>query len=173
MSDLKPIIQSRTDNKLIHIKPIGKTTHPAQSFIQTPDRAVNHYFDCSSTSFSFSEKPIAMSIQRYSLSHQLCARIVSMHRTTKAALAIAVDLVALPACFLIAMILRGGDLQLAKQFGPGSYLLVAALTIAAFWLSDLYRAVALLHKSIERVVPQTPDGFTAWSPLRSWACPSA
>jgi len=64
-----------------------------------------------------------------------------MHRTTKAALAIAVDLVALPACFLIAMILRGGDLQLAKQFGPGSYLLVAALTIAAFWLSDLYRAV--------------------------------
>lgn len=82
-----------------------------------------------------------MSIQRYSLSHQLCARIVSMHRTTKAALAIAVDLVALPACFLIAMILRGGDLQLAKQFGPGSYLLVAALTIAAFWLSDLYRAV--------------------------------
>jgi sulfide:quinone oxidoreductase len=34
-------------------------------------------------------------------------------------------------------------------------------------------AEALLHKSIERVVPQTPDGFTAWSPLRSWACPSA
>ena len=33
--------------------------------------------------------------------------------------------------------------------------------------------MALLHKSIERVVPQTPDGFTAWSPLRSWACPSA
>ncbi len=64
-----------------------------------------------------------------------------MHRTAKAALAIAVDLVALPVCFLIAMILRGGDLQLAKQFGPGSYLLVAVLTIAAFWLSDLYRAV--------------------------------
>ncbi|MDY0977114.1 nucleoside-diphosphate sugar epimerase/dehydratase [Massilia sp. CFBP9012] len=82
-----------------------------------------------------------MSIQRYSLSHQLCARIVSMHRTAKAALAIGVDLVALPVCFLIAMILRGGDLQLAKQFGPGSYLLVAVLTIMAFWLSDLYRAV--------------------------------
>ncbi|MGF6274663.1 FlaA1/EpsC-like NDP-sugar epimerase [Massilia sp. UYP11] len=64
-----------------------------------------------------------------------------MHRTTKAALAVAVDLVALPLCFLIAMILRGGDLHLAKQFGPGSYLLVAVLTIAAFWLSDLYRAV--------------------------------
>ena len=64
-----------------------------------------------------------------------------MHRTTKVGLAVMVDLVALPICFLIAMLLRGGDLQLAKQFGPGSYLLVAALTIAAFWLSDLYRAV--------------------------------
>ncbi|WP_229491398.1 nucleoside-diphosphate sugar epimerase/dehydratase [Massilia sp. HP4] len=64
-----------------------------------------------------------------------------MHRTAKVGLAVVVDLVALPACFLIAMILRGGDLQLAKQFGPGSYLLVAVLTIAAFWLSDLYRAV--------------------------------
>lgn len=64
-----------------------------------------------------------------------------MHRTTKVGLAIGVDLVALPVCFLIAMILRGGDLQLAKQFGAASYLLVAVLTIAAFWLSDLYRAV--------------------------------
>jgi len=82
-----------------------------------------------------------MSIQRYSLFSQLCASVVSLHRTAKVGLAIAVDLVALPICFLIAMILRGGDLQLAKQFGPGSYLLVAVLTIAAFWLSDLYRAV--------------------------------
>ena len=64
-----------------------------------------------------------------------------MHRTTKVGLAIAVDLIALPICFLIAMILRGGDLQLAKQFEPSSYFLVAVLTIGSFWLSDLYRAV--------------------------------
>jgi len=64
-----------------------------------------------------------------------------MHRTTKVGLAIAVDLIALPICFLIAMILRGGDLHLAKQFEPSSYFLVAMLTIGAFWLSDLYRAV--------------------------------
>ena len=82
-----------------------------------------------------------MSIQRHSPFSQLCASIVSLHRAAKVGLAVAVDLVALPVCFLIAMILRGGDLQLAKQFGPGSYLLVAVLTIAAFWLSDLYRAV--------------------------------
>ena len=66
-----------------------------------------------------------MSIQRPSLSRQLCARIVSMHRTTKVGLAIIADLIALPFCFLVAMILRGGDLHLAKQFDAGSYLLVA------------------------------------------------
>ncbi|WP_296944883.1 nucleoside-diphosphate sugar epimerase/dehydratase [uncultured Massilia sp.] len=51
------------------------------------------------------------------------------------------DLVALPFCFLIAMLLRGGDLKLASHFGPASYVLVAVLTIAAFSVSDLYRAV--------------------------------
>ena len=64
-----------------------------------------------------------------------------MHRTGKIGLAILVDSIALPLCFLIALILRGGDLHLAQQFGSESYLLVALLTIAAFWLSDLYRAV--------------------------------
>ena len=64
-----------------------------------------------------------------------------MHRTSKVGLAILADLIALPLCFLIAMILRGGDLQLAKQFDAASYMLVAVLTIGAFWLSDLYRAV--------------------------------
>ncbi|WP_229217456.1 polysaccharide biosynthesis protein [Massilia forsythiae] len=51
------------------------------------------------------------------------------------------DLIALPCCFLIAMLLRGGDLKLASHFGPASYVLVAVLTIAAFSVSDLYRAV--------------------------------
>lgn len=64
-----------------------------------------------------------------------------MHRTTKVGLAIIADLIALPFCFLVAMILRGGDLHLAKQFDAGSYLLVALLTIGAFWVSNLYRAV--------------------------------
>ena len=51
------------------------------------------------------------------------------------------DLVALPFCFLIAMLLRGGDMKLAMHYGPASYVLVAAVTIAAFSMSDLYRAV--------------------------------
>ncbi|WP_442920754.1 polysaccharide biosynthesis protein [Massilia sp. DD77] len=64
-----------------------------------------------------------------------------MNRTAKVALMVAADLVMLPLCFLIAMILRGGDLDLAKEFSPGSYLFIAALTILAFSMSDLYRAV--------------------------------
>lgn len=51
------------------------------------------------------------------------------------------DLLALPFCFLVAMLLRGGDLKLALHYGPASYVLVAVVTIAAFSMSDLYRAV--------------------------------
>jgi FlaA1/EpsC-like NDP-sugar epimerase len=67
--------------------------------------------------------------------------MVSLHRTTKIALMVAVDLLALPVCFLVAMLLRGGDLKLAMHYGPASYMLVAVVTIAAFSMSDLYRAV--------------------------------
>jgi FlaA1/EpsC-like NDP-sugar epimerase len=67
--------------------------------------------------------------------------MVSLHRTTKIALMVTADLLALPFCFLIAMLLRGGDLKLASHFGPSSYVLVALVTIVAFSVSDLYRAV--------------------------------
>jgi FlaA1/EpsC-like NDP-sugar epimerase len=70
-----------------------------------------------------------------------CSRMVSLHRTTKIAMMITADLIALPFCFLVAMLLRGGDLKLASHFGPASYVLVAVVTIAAFSISDLYRAV--------------------------------
>lgn len=70
-----------------------------------------------------------------------CSRMVSLHRTSKIALMVAIDLFALPFCFLIAMLLRGGDLKLASHYGPASYVLVAVVTIAALSVSDLYRAV--------------------------------
>jgi len=72
---------------------------------------------------------------------QFCARMVSLHRRTKIAMMVGADLIALPFCFLVAMLLRGGDLKLASHFGPASYVLVAVVTIAAFSVSDLYRAV--------------------------------
>ncbi len=67
--------------------------------------------------------------------------MVSLHRTAKIALMIAIDLLALPLCFLIAMLLRGGDMKLASNYAPTSYIVVALVTIAAFSMSDLYRAV--------------------------------
>jgi FlaA1/EpsC-like NDP-sugar epimerase len=67
--------------------------------------------------------------------------MVSLHRRTKIAMMVTADLIALPFCFLVAMLLRGGDLRLASHFGPASYVLVAVVTIAAFSVSDLYRAV--------------------------------
>jgi FlaA1/EpsC-like NDP-sugar epimerase len=72
---------------------------------------------------------------------QLCRRIVSLNRTAKIVFMVAADLIALPVCFFAAMVLRGGDLELAAEYSFPSYLLVAALTIAIFSLSDLYRAV--------------------------------
>ncbi|WP_307729946.1 nucleoside-diphosphate sugar epimerase/dehydratase [Massilia sp. H6] len=82
-----------------------------------------------------------MSNSSSDLFSQLRTRMVSMSRTSKIALMVTADLLALPACFLIAMILRGGDLQLAMNYGPASYVLVAVVTIAAFSISNLYRAV--------------------------------
>jgi FlaA1/EpsC-like NDP-sugar epimerase len=67
--------------------------------------------------------------------------MVSLHRATKIALMVGIDLVALPLCFLVAMLLRGGDLKLAAHYGAASYLIIALVTIAAFSMSDLYRAV--------------------------------
>lgn len=72
---------------------------------------------------------------------QFCAGMVSLHRTTKIALMVCIDLLALPLCFLAAMLLRGGDMKLAAHYGPSSYLIVALVTISAFSMSDLYRAV--------------------------------
>ncbi|RJG11783.1 polysaccharide biosynthesis protein [Massilia cavernae] len=67
--------------------------------------------------------------------------MVSMHRTAKIVLMVGVDLVALPFCLLVAMLLRGGDLAWAMHYGLSSYMIVALVTVAAFSLSDLYRAV--------------------------------
>jgi FlaA1/EpsC-like NDP-sugar epimerase len=82
-----------------------------------------------------------MSIPSISIVGQVCAEMVSMRRTAKIALMVAVDLLALPCCLLIAMLLRLGDIGLAMHYGAFSYLLVGVVTIAAFSLSDLYRAV--------------------------------
>jgi FlaA1/EpsC-like NDP-sugar epimerase len=72
---------------------------------------------------------------------EFCTKLVQMNRNAKIALMVTVDLLALPFCCLIAMLLRVGELELAMNYGATTYLVVALVTVAAFSLSDLYRAV--------------------------------
>jgi FlaA1/EpsC-like NDP-sugar epimerase len=72
---------------------------------------------------------------------QMCANMVSMHRTTKLALMVTMDLLALPCCFLFAMLLRLGDVSLASQFGAAPFLLAAVASVGGFSMTGLYRAV--------------------------------
>jgi FlaA1/EpsC-like NDP-sugar epimerase len=72
---------------------------------------------------------------------QFCTGLVTMNRSAKIALMVVFDLLALPVCFLVAMLLRVGDAAAAMQYPAAAYALVAVLTVGAFSLSDLYRAV--------------------------------
>jgi FlaA1/EpsC-like NDP-sugar epimerase len=72
---------------------------------------------------------------------QMCANLVSIHRTAKLGLMVAMDLLALPCCFLIAILLRLGELSLAGQYGAAPYVLAALLSVAGFYVAGLYRVV--------------------------------
>jgi FlaA1/EpsC-like NDP-sugar epimerase len=67
--------------------------------------------------------------------------LVSMDRRLKVSLMIATDFVAMPLCFLIALLLRLGDFEPAKNYGIAPLLVVGAVTIFVFTMSGLYRAV--------------------------------
>jgi FlaA1/EpsC-like NDP-sugar epimerase len=64
-----------------------------------------------------------------------------MNRFTKVALMLAADLVSLPVCFMIAMLLRTGDIGLAMRYGLAPYILIAFITIPACAMTGLYGAV--------------------------------
>ena len=67
--------------------------------------------------------------------------LISMNRVLKVALMLTADFLALPLCFLIAMLLRLGDIDAAMRYEPASYVVIALITIAAFSMTGLYRAV--------------------------------
>ena len=102
---------------------------------------------------------------KHGVMNRFCSKMVSLPRTAKIALMVTADLIALPFCFLIAMLLRGGDLKLASHFGPASYVLVAVLTIAAFSVSDLYRAVI---RFIDQRLLSVTGGSLAVAILCAW-----
>lgn len=71
----------------------------------------------------------------------LSTRLVRLPRRWKMLLMVAGDLLAIPLCFLIAMILRLGDLGSSVNYGYQPYLMITLITLTVFEFSGLYRAV--------------------------------
>ncbi len=71
----------------------------------------------------------------------LSKKLVLLSRPKKVALMLACDIVAIPLCFLAAMLLRLGDLGNTVSYGVFPYVIMTVVTIAIFYLSGLYRAV--------------------------------
>lgn len=74
-------------------------------------------------------------------SNELRRKIVSMPRQGKVALMVAVDAMALPFCFLAAMLLCLHAVSSLVLYGQLPYVLIPVVTITAFALSGLYHAV--------------------------------
>jgi FlaA1/EpsC-like NDP-sugar epimerase len=68
-------------------------------------------------------------------------RLIFMSRQGKIALMILADLIALPACLLIAILLGWGDVAQVTHLGPLPYLFLAIITVTAFFFSQLYHSV--------------------------------
>lgn len=64
-----------------------------------------------------------------------------MRRTTKIGLMLAADMVALPVCYMLAILLRTGDTGAVLRTGITPYLVVVAITLTAFAATGLYGAV--------------------------------
>ncbi|MET0322977.1 MAG: polysaccharide biosynthesis protein [Duganella sp.] len=71
------------------------------------------------------------------LFRQLCEKLVALNRGGKRLLMLAADIVALPACLLLAMMVGAGTVGVP----PGGALLLTALSVSALSMSALYGAV--------------------------------
>lgn len=67
--------------------------------------------------------------------------LLALPRRGKVVLMVAADLMMLPLCFSLALLLRKGDADLLNQYGALPPLAIAFLTIPVFYLSGLYRTV--------------------------------
>ncbi|AOY98930.1 polysaccharide biosynthesis protein [Cupriavidus sp. USMAHM13] len=73
--------------------------------------------------------------------HMLISRLINLPRPQKMALMVSADVIALPLCFMLALVLRRGNFDLVQQYGLMPPLIIAALTLPVFYLSGLYRSV--------------------------------
>jgi len=68
-------------------------------------------------------------------------KLVSMSRSTKICVMLASDLLSLPFCSAIALLLRVGNTASAADYGVAPHILIAALTVPVLALAGLYGAV--------------------------------
>lgn len=71
----------------------------------------------------------------------LIRRLLVLPRRSKVLLMVATDVIVLPLCFSLALLLRRGDADLLIQYGALPPVTIAALTIPVLYLSGLYRTV--------------------------------
>lgn len=71
----------------------------------------------------------------------LIRRLLVLPRRSKVLLMVATDVIVLPLCFSLALLLRRGDAELLIQYGALPPVTIAALTIPVLYLSGLYRTV--------------------------------
>lgn len=71
----------------------------------------------------------------------LTRALLTLSRRRKFLLMVTADILALPLCFSLALLLRAGGFELLKHYGVLPPLAITLLTIPVFYLSGLYRAV--------------------------------
>lgn len=64
-----------------------------------------------------------------------------MRRANKVAVMVAADLISLPICFFVAVLLRAGSSELSASYGLVPYILIAVFTVPVFAATGLYGAV--------------------------------
>ncbi|WP_019143179.1 polysaccharide biosynthesis protein [Noviherbaspirillum massiliense] len=67
--------------------------------------------------------------------------MVSLSRRAKISLMLMVDMVALPVCFMLALLLRVGEPEAVTRYGMLPYVVITAITISVFAVTGLYGAV--------------------------------
>jgi FlaA1/EpsC-like NDP-sugar epimerase len=72
---------------------------------------------------------------------RLGMRLISMNRAAKIAVMLAADLISLPFCSVIAMLLRLGDINATLNYGAAPHILIALITVPVFAMTGLYGAV--------------------------------
>jgi FlaA1/EpsC-like NDP-sugar epimerase len=82
-----------------------------------------------------------MPATRPTITARLGKRLVSMHRFTKIGVMLTADLVSLPLCFMIALLLRLGNFDLALHYGSAPHILIVLITIPVFAMTGLYGAI--------------------------------